>query len=315
MCLDVRTQKDVDDWIAKRGDYSNYNNTNCLHVHCDVILENVGSKPFDVFLEGKANVRIYDGTVNYFRGDGSGVAHFYGSTVANVYGGNVEAYDLVSLIVRAQAKIRAGSNVVVRLEGCTMPVEGGIIRQSNQAQWTPEEWAQNYGVKTEETEDGTVLTVFKCVDSGYYSQFERAYKRTCYAPGSNPIADDWHERRECGGGLHFSPTPVHADKYVGEGEVTMGSRRYLACTIPASEAVPLDDKIKARRVLKSVEVDRFGRILEDVPVGPRFTAELLEKARLVPRYQGQPNAAAIRRDLGVSQTVAASLAYEIKKES
>lgn len=318
MCRDINSQADADAWIA-----DNTRRDHCLHVFADVIFEDLGSSPYDVFMRSGTAI-FYDGTVKLARELGDkGILRAYGTTRVNAYGGEVHAHDRVEVTASGtEAKIIAGPSVTIRLKQ-KADVQGGIIIPLHAESKSPLAWAKRYGVKVGGRGGKTTLTVYKCVDGEFLSQFVgyANVSRTSYEPGKTPVALDWSDRPYCGNGLHFSPTPVHADSYVAEYQLKKESRRYVACTIYASEAVPIGDKIKARRVIEIVEVDRFGHVLEpvieiveDVPVPRRFTDEQLEKARLVPRYFGTPSANAIRRGLGVSRVVANDLAFEIRKE-
>ncbi|MCX6497555.1 MAG: hypothetical protein NTU93_01990, partial [Arthrobacter sp.] len=112
-------------------------------------------------------------------------------------------------------------------------------------------WCDWYGVRVT---DGCA-TVFKAVNDTY-----RSPKGGDYTPGTTPAADDWDGgRAECGGGLHFSPTPTAAREFNPE------ATRYVACPVCLSEMRPpkaTDDypqKIKAARCAAPCrEVDEDG---------------------------------------------------------
>jgi hypothetical protein len=120
---------------------------------------------------------------------------------------------------------------------------------------TPEAWCKFWNVPIQE--DGTV-TLFKALDAGFKAT--RNYFQ--YLPGSCPVAPDWDPDRECGGGLHFSPTPREALAF------NPWARHFVACPILLSEikthmisgAYP--EKVKAPRVAKPCyEVDILGNPL------------------------------------------------------
>ncbi len=88
---------------------------------------------------------------------------------------------------------------------------------------TAQDWCDFYGV---ETADG-VAVVYKGVNEDYSSP-----RGTSYAPGTRPVASDWDGgKAECGGGLHFSPSPGHTLSFHAN------AKRFLACPILLSEVV------------------------------------------------------------------------------
>jgi hypothetical protein len=119
---------------------------------------------------------------------------------------------------------------------------------------TLEAWCRFWNVSIQP--DGTVI-LYKALNEGFKARndFE-------YLPGSCPVAPDWDPNRECGGGLHFSPTPREALEF------NPRARHFVACPILLSEikthmisgAYP--QKVKAPRVLKPCfEVDIDGNPL------------------------------------------------------
>ena len=86
-----------------------------------------------------------------------------------------------------------------------------------------------------------------------------AGKRISYKPGTKPKAPDWDGGgAECGGGLHFSPSPHHALEFNPE------ATRFVGCPVLVSEIVVhpngvYPSKVKAPRVYgKCFEVDLDG---------------------------------------------------------
>lgn len=117
--------------------------------------------------------------------------------------------------------------------------------------------------------DGIVI-LYKAVNFYYRSSYhDNKNKATwiIYKPGSIPTAPDWDGgQEECGGGLHFGPTPYRAGAYFkGHGIV-----RYLACPVAISDIRPPsrldlnDDKIKAWKCCAPIwEVNGYGRPLSE----------------------------------------------------
>jgi hypothetical protein len=118
---------------------------------------------------------------------------------------------------------------------------------------TPKDWCDYYGVKVERG----FAFLYKAVNDDYKSP-----RGTSYMPGTCPEAPDWDGGvRECGGGLHFSPSPRMAMEFHSE------AKRFLICPVKLTEmAVHFDgnspQKCKAKRVAKPTqEVDINGNLI------------------------------------------------------
>ena len=86
-----------------------------------------------------------------------------------------------------------------------------------------------------------IATVYKAVDDRWTTD-----RGTDYSPGTAPEAPDWRDDRECGQGLHFSPTPWEARAYHPE------ATRYVAVGIAVADLRPIlggTPKCKAPRVV------------------------------------------------------------------
>ncbi|MDR7257835.1 hypothetical protein J2X47_002015 [Sphingomonas sp. BE270] len=116
---------------------------------------------------------------------------------------------------------------------------------------TPADWCDYYGVPVQ---DG-VATVYKAVGANYMSKWGADY-----TPGTMPQAPDWDGgARECGKGLHFSPSPRATHRFVHR------PTHYLECRIALEDmAVHFDgdypEKCKAKGVCAPlIEVDVNGK--------------------------------------------------------
>jgi hypothetical protein len=102
---------------------------------------------------------------------------------------------------------------------CTkdVKVSGGIIVRIPQLK-TAKEWCRRYGIKVK---DGIAL-LYKSIDSNYKSA-----RGGDYTPKSTPVANDWDGgKKECGGGLHFSPVPSAALEFYNK-----PNNRFVACPV------------------------------------------------------------------------------------
>lgn len=101
-----------------------------------------------------------------------------------------------------------------------------------------------------ETRKGTVI-MFKAVHDDLVSDHGARY-----SIGATVAADDYAPTRQCGEGLHFSPTPRMARSYSGS------ATRFLACAVDRRTMIVLDDKVKARSCRVLHEVDEGGNRLQ-----------------------------------------------------
>jgi hypothetical protein len=130
---------------------------------------------------------------------------------------HVVAWGAVLVRARDRANVKAASTLIVIMNhATTTSIEGGTVVQVPPVT-TAEAWCDYYGV---EVQDGIAM-VYKAVNDAYRSGYDFPY-----TPGSIPVASDWDGgRAECGGGLHFSPTPIAAKDF------NNGATRFLACPV------------------------------------------------------------------------------------
>jgi hypothetical protein len=82
-------------------------------------------------------------------------------------------------------------------------------------------WCEFHGL---EVVDG-IATLYKAVRDTWQSS--HAFD---YTPGTTPVAPDWDGGEcECGGGLHFSPTPFQASTFDSH------ATKYLACPVAVAD--------------------------------------------------------------------------------
>jgi hypothetical protein len=123
---------------------------------------------------------------------------------------------------------------------------------------TPQDWCDYYGVKVYRG----LARVYKSLHKDFYNPYNRSL---CYAVGTKLKAPDWDGgKNECHGGLHFSPTPRHAQQFYCSEDA-----RYVEMWVSLKEmAVHFDglypQKAKAKRVMKPiVEVDIDGNPIKE----------------------------------------------------
>ena len=192
---------------------------------------------------GSSTVRAYD----------SSTVTAYDSSTVTAYGSStVRAYGSSTVTAYGSSTVRATPLVAVHLHSATVNVAGGVILDhSNVAGFDAREWCEYHGV---EVKCG-IATVFKAVNGKWTTD-----RGTDYSPGSKPQCDDFRDTDNCGGGLHFGPTPFHAMAYHPE------ATRFVSCGIRLSEMRPISGgtaKCKAPRVVRAcVEVDIDGKAVQ-----------------------------------------------------
>jgi hypothetical protein len=164
------------------------------------------------------------------------------------------------LSIRGRVRVEASKFVAVLVIGTLAEITGGgyvnrVVLDTATA------WCEYHGV---EVRDGAAI-LFKGVNDAW----ESSHRKFLYQPGTMPEAPDWDEgAAECGGGLHFSPTPRHAQFFLDAGGVPKRRWRYVACPVALASIVVHPDgeypeKVKAPRVSAPCwEVDRDGKRIE-----------------------------------------------------
>jgi hypothetical protein len=155
----------------------------------------------------------------------------------------VRAYD--------SSTVRACAGVAVHLHSAAVSLKGGVVLDHTKDDaMTAAEWCAYHGVKVSRG----IATVFKAVDDRWTTS--RGFD---YSPGSKPVSPDWSDTNDCGGGLHFGPTPVHAMAYFSE------ATKFVAVGVKLSELRPITGgtaKCKVPKVVRAcVEVNLDGEVI------------------------------------------------------
>ena len=172
-------------------------------------------------------------------GANSATVTAYGSSTVRASGSaTVTAWGSATVRAYGSATVRATPWVAIHLHSACATVTGGHIIDVAALDLTdPATWCAYHGVPIT---DG-VATLCKAVNDTWTTD-----RGVDYSPGSLPEAADWRDNHECGGGLHFSPTPAQARDYYRE------ATRYVAVGVRLDELSPIlgsTPKAKARRVV------------------------------------------------------------------
>ncbi|OKI47261.1 DUF7666 domain-containing protein, partial [Micromonospora sp. CB01531] len=190
---------------------------------------------------------------------GSATVEASGSATVRASGSaTVRASGTSSVHAHHDATVTAGSHVAVHLHSGQATVTGGVVIDITQLDLsTAAVWCDHHGIPV--TDGKAVL--YKALGDDLTAGQDYG-KPTVYAIGETVTCDDWADNADCGGGLHFSPTPHMASQYASS------ATRWLAVEVDVATLRPIDGgtpKAKAPgcRVLR--EVDAFGRELAAKP--------------------------------------------------
>ena len=187
---------------------------------------------------------------------GSSSAVLWGSSSAELReSSSAELWESSSAHAYAKSKVTAAPLCAVFLHESTVDVSGGVILDhSNIKDMDTRAWCDYYGVKVSRG----IATVYKAVNDQWTTS-----RGVDYSPGAKPSCTDFRDTDECGGGLHFGPTPRHARVYFDS------ATKFVAAGIKLSELRPITGdmaKCKAPRVVSAcVEVDIDGKPVEVAP--------------------------------------------------
>jgi hypothetical protein len=207
-------------------------------------------------------LRDYDRDSSHVEAWGSSHVEAWGSSHVEAWGSShVVARDSSHVVAWGSSHVEAWDSshvearplVAVHLHSARAEVEGGVVIDITAIDQTdPQTWCDMQGA---EAKGGTAL-VYKAVDDNLTSGYG-----TTYPLGETVVAKDWNGKPNCGGGLHFGPTPRHARSY------NLSATRYLACQIPLKHAKGITEgggtaKVKARECVVLYEVDIDGKRLD-----------------------------------------------------
>ncbi len=196
---------------------------------------------------GSSTVTAYDSsTVTAY--DSSTVRATGSSTVRATGSSTVTAYDSSTVTAYDSSTVTATPRVAVHLHRSTVHVSGGtVIDHTDLREMDAAAWCEYHGVDVQKG----VATLYKAVNDAWTTS--RGFD---YSPGATPSAPDWLDNTECGGGLHFSPTPTQALAYFD------GATRFVAVGVQVADLRQIPGgvaKAKAPRVVRAcVAVDIDG---------------------------------------------------------
>jgi hypothetical protein len=190
---------------------------------------------------------------------GSATVSASGSATVRAYGSaTVRASGSATVHASGSATVRATRHVAVHLHDAQAAVTGGVIIDVSALDLEDTTtWIAHHGV---EVVDGRAV-LYKALGDDLTAGADYGMP-TVYTAGTEVTAADWRDDHDCGGGLHLSPTPVHATDY------RLDATRWMRCTAPVEELRPIvggTAKAKVRTVRVEAEVDLHMRELAATP--------------------------------------------------
>ena len=198
---------------------------------------------------GSAQVTAY-GSAQVMAYDSAQVTAYDSAQVRAYDSAQVTAYGSAQVRAYGSAQVRASKYVAVTTDGAFRGTVAGGTRIEIPPVKTALEWCEFYGAPIHRG----VVVLYKAVGDDW-----KPSRDIAYVPGTKPSAPDWDGgKQECGGGLHFCATPVHALSYKQD------ATHFIACPVKVSEIAvhfpaQYPDKVKAPRVYRACyEVDIDG---------------------------------------------------------
>jgi hypothetical protein len=240
--IEVRSQAQADAAV-KNGETE-------IHVFANVtLIFGAGTPHVEAWGSSQPHVEAWESSQPHVEAWGSSQPHVEARGSSQPH---VEAWAYAILAIRGRCKVTATAEVRIRIDGGDPEVSGGVVHRVPPIT-SPSAWCERYDIPVA---DG-VAVLFKCLSESFSSHWGFDY-----TPGTTPVAKDWDGgKKECGGGLHFCPTPGHARGY-------QQGLRYVACPVALADmaVVPnpeYPDKIKAAGCCAPVwECDRDGKRIE-----------------------------------------------------
>ncbi len=159
-----------------------------------------------VYTQAEFDQAVADGatTIDVRSGAGVWITACDSATVTAYGSATVRACDSATVRAYGSATVTATSRVAVHLHTGRATIAGGVLIDHTGEPSAPAAWCAWHDVTVT---DG-IATLYKAVDDAWTT-----CRGTDYTPGTLPVCGDWRDDSECGGGLHFSPTPAEALAY------------------------------------------------------------------------------------------------------
>lgn len=232
-----------------------------IHVGGPTIIKVFGSSTPVIIanLSGEPIIETYDNSspvISSFYGNHPTlIAHDHSTPLctARVLGNvSVKAYDFSKVSTPGPNKVLESSKTAtIRYFGHPLHLVEGDAKVLCLDTDSPIDWVNFFELQVV---DEDYVYLYKALDQDFCAR----YMNFRYLPGTVVEAPDWDPTIECGGGLHFSPTPQQALTF------NTFAEKFVACKVKLSEMIVhskgiIPEKVKAPRVYEIFEVDLNGQ--------------------------------------------------------
>jgi hypothetical protein len=157
---------------------------------------------------------------------------------------HVVARGSVSLSLWGKASAKLSAKCHAHIHSSSAKVTGG--KKTDATIKTVREWCEFYGVKIRAKH----AILYKSLNSDFSNPYNR---QITYTPGTKPEAPDWDGgKKECGGGLHCSPSVSHARSFHAAHDAKYVELQVLLEDIAIHPDGRLPEKCKIKRMNKPV---------------------------------------------------------------
>ena len=223
MKIKVTTQAELDAALAKKGSH-------------EIVCTGAGvfkvTDKATVWASGSATVTASDS-----------------ATVTASGSATVTASGSATVTASGSATVWAAGYVAVHKLSKDAQVEGGVVIEppdlTNRHHWLKYHGLVPRGIAT--------VVLYKAVDTNFKSGYGFDY-----SPGATPVAHDYETTNAFGKGLHLSPSPAHALRYMQDAVHFVGCVVEVESIVPITEVDGSSDKCKVARVLECFEVTIHG---------------------------------------------------------
>ncbi|MBW3068945.1 hypothetical protein GZ998_05385 [Actinomyces sp. 594] len=181
------------------------------------------------------NVTVEANNTSMVEARGNATVWAFDNTIVHAYGqSTVEAYDAAVVHVHDAAVVRAHGEYVTVISHSSGHAGGRVIDLSGLDLSDARQWATYHGVHLN---DSGMLTLYKAVPADRTTGREYGHE-VAWPTEGRVECEDWDPIPNCGGGLHLSPIPRQAARYMDDDKIRAGAH-FFECRVPVDSVIPL----------------------------------------------------------------------------
>lgn len=187
------------------------------------------------FVRACDNVTVEANNTSMVEAGGNVTVWAFDNTIVHAYGqSTVEAYDAAVVHVHDAAVVHVHGQYVTVISHSSNHAGGRVIDLSGLDLSDARQWAAYHCVHLD---DDGMLTLYKAVPADRTTGREYGHE-VAWPTEGRVECEDWDPVPNCGGGLHLSPVPRQAARYMDDDKVHAGAR-FLECRVPVDQIIPL----------------------------------------------------------------------------